>query len=255
MLKTLARDLLQSSGVYRPIRTIYLRLFQPTYYTKLIQGRDIYSKLLEPDSLCFDVGANIGEIAEILLESNLRVVAFEPQPDCLKKLEARCKHFRDRLTIKPVAVGAECKQTTLYVHTNSLHSTLDQTWEAKSEVSNTIQIPMTTLDRAILDFGKPSYCKVDVEGWEFEVLKGLTQLVPLISFEYHLWESNIDKTIDCLNYLANFGKQLFVNITPAETLRFEYQEWMPLKEFLSLFPETFRSRKEFSYGDIFIRTC
>jgi len=51
----------------------------------------------------------------------------------------------------------------------------------------------------------PFYCKVDVEGWELEVLRGLTQPLPLVSFEFSPHDQNIRKTVACLEQLCEFG--------------------------------------------------
>jgi FkbM family methyltransferase len=45
---------------------------------------------------------------------------------------------------------------------------------------------MTTMDTLISLYGKPDYCKIDVEGFEINVLKGLNIPLNLVSFEYHL---------------------------------------------------------------------
>ncbi|MBD2305768.1 FkbM family methyltransferase [Chroococcidiopsis sp. FACHB-1243] len=245
------KHLYQSNRLYHPARTLYWRLLKQERLVKFHQEVTFYSQLLEPDSLCFDIGANIGEKTEALFKAGMRVVAFEPQPNCMKELAARCSRYRSKLTKCECAVGAEPGITELYVHTHHAHSSLDQNWTV-SEVVSSVYVPVVTLDRAIAKFGKPRYCKIDVEGWEYEVLKGLTQPIPLISFEYHLQGDNIDKTLACIDYLSHLG-ELHINITPAETLLFTFQEWLPVKEFLQSFPNSFRSRQEYNYGDIFVK--
>ena len=61
----------------------------------------------------------------------------------------------------------------------------------------TFEVPVVTLDAAIEHYGVPAYCKIDVEGWEFEVLRGLSQAVDLISLEFHLTDRDIAKTRAC----------------------------------------------------------
>jgi hypothetical protein len=43
-------------------------------------------------------------------------------------------------------------------------------------------------------FQLPYYCKIDVEGWEYEVLLGFSHAIPLMSFEFHLSERGVAKT-------------------------------------------------------------
>jgi FkbM family methyltransferase len=237
------------TGWYRP--GAFSRLFNQDYLAKFNQETSFYSTLLKPSDLCFDVGANIGEKSEVLLKVGANVIAFEPQPDCVQELQARCIPYRNKLEICQSAVGAEIGEAELYISSySSATSSFFQDW---SEGSTTIKVPMTTLDQAITKFGIPSYCKIDVEGWEFEVLKGLTQRIPLISIEYHLGQREVDIVIDCLSYLSRFG-ELLINITTAENLEFALPEWVTLEQFLELFPSNFQGRYEYRYGDIFIRT-
>ncbi|MFQ4140770.1 FkbM family methyltransferase [Chlorogloeopsis sp. ULAP02] len=213
-----------------------------------------FSKLLEPDCLCFDVGANIGEKTEVLFRSGARVVAFEPQLDCMRKLEARCYNDRNKLYVCKKALGAEAGEAVLNVHEFRGQASLHENW-GEGTLTQSLQVPVITLDHAITEFGKPSYCKIDVEGWELEVLKGLTQPIPLLSFEYHLNQKHdIDNALACLDYLSQFG-DLSINITPSSRLNsFTYQKWMSLEKFLRFFPNGFQGHEEYSYGDIYIRT-
>ena len=58
------KHLYQSNRLYHPARTLYWRLLKQERLVKFHQEVTFYSQLLEPDSLCFDIGANIGEKTE-----------------------------------------------------------------------------------------------------------------------------------------------------------------------------------------------
>jgi FkbM family methyltransferase len=246
-IKTTLKQLSLSAGLYRP--GTFSRWFNRDYLNKFNQEISFFSELLEPNPLCFDIGANIGEKSEILLEIGANVVAFEPQLQCVEELKARCRPYQKHLRICQTALGSEMGEAEFHASATSALSSFFQDW---SDSTTKLQVPVTTLDRAIAEFGKPNYCKIDVEGWELEVLKGLTQPIPLISIEYHLGAREVDIVRDCLGYLSQFG-ELQINITTAETLVFSLQEWVSLDKFLELFPDTFRDRYEYRYGDIFIR--
>jgi FkbM family methyltransferase len=240
------------TGIYNPTTKILYRRLHSGWSAQFRQEVAFFSNLLEPNSLCFDVGANVGDKTEAFLQAGAKVVAFEPQPDCEKILETRCKRYQKKLQTCQSALGTEPGEVTLYVRESSSQSSLREKWEGK--VKNCFQVPVTTLDRAIAKYGKPSYCKIDVEGWELEVLKGLSQPIPLLSFEYHLHHCEIGNVYTCLNYLSNFG-EIRINITPSSKMRsFAFPKWLSLKEFFRVFPKDFQKRKEYSYGDIFVQT-
>lgn len=45
------------------------------------------------------------------------------------------------------------------------------------------KVQVVTLDDLIKEYGLPKYCKIDVEGFEWKVLKGLTRPIPYVSIE------------------------------------------------------------------------
>ncbi|MFA6241706.1 MAG: FkbM family methyltransferase [Candidatus Hydrogenedentales bacterium] len=213
---------------------------------------ELFRSLLKPGALCFDVGANIGEKSEALLEAGARVVAFEPNPLVLPELQARCQR-RTNWSLVAAAVGSAASETTFYAREMHELSSLSESWEG-SETVATFTVPVVTLDSSIQRFGVPFYCKLDVEGWELEVLLGLSQQIPLLSFEFHLDERGIAKTIACLKRLAQLGPS-HVNVTADESSRFHLKDWVPLQEFLAWFPgDLARTLPGYLFGDIFVRS-
>jgi len=248
-LKARVRRVSVALGLYRP--GAFSRLFDASHAARFQQDVAFYRSLLPPDSLCFDVGAHVGEQTEAMLASGARVVAFEPQPRCVAELTARCQPHREHLRICPSGVGATAGEATFFLSDNSVMSSFHADW---ADPSANLRVPITTLDESIVRFGRPGYCKIDVEGWEHEVLKGLSQPLPLVSFEFHPGEREVQIARECLDRLAQFGP-LSINVTPAESTKFYFERWQTLPEFLALFPGHFRDREGFHYGDIFVRTA
>jgi hypothetical protein len=86
---------------------------------------------------------------------------------------------------------------------------------------------MVTLDGLIARYGVPRYIKIDVEGFEIEVLAGLSQPVPLISVEFlpgfpHLTHAVIDR-------LGALGDYRF-NAVQGETGGFLWPDWRDAAE-------------------------
>ncbi len=236
-------------GLYRPARSLSRRL-RPRQLRALRADTAFYRALLPPDSLCFDVGANVGEKSEALLDAGARVVAFEPNPGVLDELRARCGRRRN-WTLVQAALGSRAAIATLYVRTPHGESGLLESWQGR--LVDTCRVPVVTLDAAVESFGCPAYCKLDVEGWELEVLRGLTHPIPLVSFEFRLDPADIAKARACLEWLARFGPGT-ANVTRAENPTFPRPEWIPLERFLATFPADLGwSPFGNAYGEIFVR--
>lgn len=236
-------------GLYRPARWLSRRM-RPAQWRAFKEDVALFHALIPAGALAFDVGANVGEKTEALLEAGAHVVAFEPNPLVLPELRARCYH-RAHMSVVQSALGSGPAVATLHARKTHVLSSLDADWGGGTVVS-TYHVPVVTLDAAIRRFGVPFYCKIDVEGWELEVLLGLSQPLPLVSFEFHLDERNNKKTLACLRRLDQFGPGR-INLTPAERATFHFKTWMPLQEFLGWFPgDLGQTLPGHPYGDIFV---
>lgn len=212
-----------------------------------------YKQFLKPGDLCFDVGANIGNRTRVFLQLGANVVAVEPQSECVKMLQLR---FRNKVQIVKKALGQDDKEGVIYIGESSAMSSLSQDWiDSVSKVrfkgkewNRKEEVKITTLDRLIEQYGLPKFCKIDVEGYEEEVLKGLTKKIPYLSFEYALPEKKIG-IINCLAELSRIGN-FECNFTVGEKMTLELGEWVS-KEQLITNLNAIPSQNP--YGDIYIR--
>ena len=241
-----------ATGLYRQARWLSRRL-HASEQRALDEDVALYRALVPAGALCFDVGANSGAKSEAMLRAGAgRVVAFEPNPDIVPELRARCGHWKN-WTLVEAGLGAAPGFATLYSRERHGQSGLLADWEA-SRVTATHEVPVLTLDAALAHFGRPWYCKIDVEGWELEVLRGLATPINLVSLEFHLIDTDIAKTRACLDRLAAFGPAE-VNITPAEASTLHFPAWDPLERFRGWFPgDLARTLPRDIYGDIFVRS-
>lgn len=162
-------------------------------------------QFVTPGMLVFDIGANDGAYARRCTRLGATVIAVEPN----------ATHEADLAMpgVTPVmaAVGASPGTTRLYLSHNTKWSSLHPEWvtghygepEPAHQITN-----VTTLDALIEEYGVPGFIKIDTEGNEAEVLRGLSQSVPMLSFEYHGGaypiKLNVDPLYDCLMMLQGY---------------------------------------------------
>jgi FkbM family methyltransferase len=152
--------------------------------------RRLFAGLVRPGDLVFDVGANIGEFTGAFRDLGARVVAVEPQPRLSAHLRAR---FRtDRLvSVVSTAVSDHEGEATLYTTTADALATLEAARAnggatgagAELPWNGRITVPLRTLDTIVAEHGVPVLVKIDVEGHEPGVVRGLTTARPSVFFE------------------------------------------------------------------------
>lgn len=187
-----------------------------------------YQALIPEGSLCFDGGANIGKRVRILLEAGYKVIAIEPQPECIKALQELQTQY-NKLTVMQNVLSAQNETLTMFVSNVSEVSTLSKefieayNYQTQINWNQTLAVKAITLDALIADKGAPYFCKLDLENHELEALKGLTQCIPLISFEFN--KPLMHNAILCIDYLAALGNYEF-NISYKENFILESKSWL-----------------------------
>jgi FkbM family methyltransferase len=224
-------------------KNIYLRYLYLTFFAKSRIGlikkrREFYSTFLEKGNLFFDVGANYGNRIEPIIDMGIHIVAIEPQNSCVKYLRLK---YGKKISVVDKGLGADEEDKTMHVSDTHVLSSFSNEWVSSNiesgKYSNSTwneekKISMTTLDKLINKFGVPRYIKIDVEGYESEVFKGLSQPIEFISFEYTVPE-HIDKVIMCLQRIMSISaNQIICNYSIGETLEWVLDEWITYDKML-----------------------
>jgi FkbM family methyltransferase len=251
MLRHRLVQLLIATGTYRGVRRLQRGGLDRRMYREFQSRTAFLGGMIQPGDLCFDVGANKGDVTEALLFLGAKVVAFEPQLELAREIIVRFRK-QPSASIVSCALGAEPEFLEFFESPRHGESSLNEEWVETALKKR--MVPVLTLDTAIRAFGRPFYCKVDVEGWESFVFSGLSESIPLVSFdEYHRSRDNIEKTLAVLRRLIELGGYR-ANVTPVETSRFRLHPWMPLADFIEWFSHDLPAEPDAAQGDIFVAT-
>ena len=198
--------------------------------------RLLYAQFVTPGELVFDIGAHVGDRTAAFRRLGARVVAIEPQPSLVGVL--KLLYGRDgAVAIEPVALGRAAGTVALQINTdNPTVSTAspdfiaaaagapgweDQRW------TRSIDVAMTTFDRLIARHGVPVFAKIDVEGFEAEVLAGLTQPIPALSFEFTTIQRDVAQA--CLLRCQTLGFTRY-NAALGESQELAHASWQSAEE-------------------------
>ena len=256
-LKSAGQNLLKSLGLYQRVKAsfaydLYWRFADP----RLIEDRDREVSFfretlqgLQAGDLVFDIGANQGHKTGIFLRLGARVVAVDPDRSNQEIL--RQNHLSYRLGTRPVVIVGKAVSDANGIGTfwmdapGSAKNTLNKKWvdTLKTDSSRfgdtlafaeSIEVETITLDELIRQHGQPFYIKIDVEGHEPGVLRGLHTPVRYVSFEVNLPEFRAE-AVECVELLQRLEPRGLFNYTATCIGEMALPEWLPKEGFLQAF--------------------
>ena len=187
----------------------------------------IIEEFVNEGDICFDIGANVGPVMFALaqkIKSSGKIYAFEPGPPIFKRLAynvALNPHYNEVIIIENLGVGE--KNTELYWteelryegRGNGSMRVASSYRDINVTISSPIAVDVVSLDSYCQNKGieNVDFIKIDVEGMEYEVLKGAKNILekyqPIIYFETlpNMEESlgfpvftEIQNMLKCFNY-------------------------------------------------------
>ena len=218
-----------------------------------IQAHNFYSMFMGKNDRVFDIGANVGNKTRLFQDLGANVLAVEPQKSCVDYFR---KRFPDT-KIMNQGVGRSPGFARITFGEASGLSSFSPDWidavkRAQRFVGhswgNNEEIPITTLDELIREYGSPKFIKIDVEGYESEVIAGLSAPVQALSFEFH--PEFLSDTEKCINHIQTLGNVSF-NYSLEESMQLALPEYVSGPELMG-FLNPLRGNN-IVYGDVYAR--
>lgn len=210
-------------------RSLSIYRFNREHHQSLLK---LYRPLVPKNGLVFDIGAHAGDRTYCFRKLGARVICIEPQKIFATFLKID-NLLHPKVTVLTNVVSEINGQKTLQVNSqNPTVSTLSNAFiQAANDRGNewrgqkwdhSIAVHSVTLDFLITQYGVPDFIKIDVEGAELDVLNGLTQTIPAISFELTLIQREL--AYDCICRCEALGLRRF-NISLGEGHVFIFDSW------------------------------
>jgi len=150
---------------------------------------DRISPLVNENDIIFDIGANVGVICNWFAHRCKIVHAFEPHPDNIDTINTQIKlRNMQNITLHPCAIGKE--NITMKLHVKGFHGHHSLGDVDNSPTINQIDVKVKRLDDIVseLEIKHINFLKIDVEGYEEDVLLGAKNLLDNKQIDYVLFE-------------------------------------------------------------------
>lgn len=254
--KSYAQDLLKRVGLYHRLKS---SVIQEVYWQ--VAGRNwilarqrqigFYRRLipeLHAGDLIFDIGANVGFKTDLFLRLGASVIAIEPDDTNQSILQERFlkfRFFRRPVTIVGKAVSDKSALETMWIDgPGSAVNTLSQKWATALKGNKARQtyghcgldfarqktVESTTIEQLMVEFGTPVFIKIDVEGYELNVIRGLRRPVPCLSFEVNLPDFR-SEGLQCVEILAQLSPTGRFNYAVDCEQGLALESWLDGEEF------------------------
>jgi FkbM family methyltransferase len=255
-IKMSALKMLKASGLYPWIKMLHTYRSAARWTDDDVHRLSFYSQFINSEDTVYDVGANIGNRTKIFRRLAKRVIAIEPQEHCVAVL--RRQFSKDsRVNIISKAAGSNLGVAQMFVGNADTLSSLSREWIDAVQQSGRFshyawrsqrQVELTTLDQLIAEYGFPSYIKIDVEGYEYEVLRGLSRAVRALSFEFT--PEYLDSAFKCVEHLCLLGIFQF-NYSVGESMELALPSWVSATQIKA---ELWKYRDDPSlFGDLYAK--
>lgn len=146
--------------------------------------------------LCLDIGANIGVISQALLACEYDVEAFEPQPELAKLLNENLsmvtQRKRGEYSVYNIALGAMDGVANMPKVQYAAKGNFGGLGIGDKSIYGSYTVPVNTLDS--FNYTNVGLIKIDVEGYEYEVLCGAEQTIKRCRPILYIEDDRVEKS-------------------------------------------------------------
>lgn len=225
--------------------------------------KPLLSQFVNAGDFVFDVGANRGVMTLVFRQLGAVVVAIEPlfkaAPHLVREFQWKFNSDPNVIQID-AAMSDKTGVTQISVHKNLPYlSSCARQWMTKSahakmynkRACKPITVKTTTFDRLIDIFGVPDFIKIDVEGYESVAIRGLSEPVKALSFEFHQdWLHDARQVMQHLDLLGKYKYNYALDNRGALVL----EKWKPARDgLIEHLENTLTKKGKGSWGDIYAR--
>lgn len=222
-----------------------------------------FKAILQPDDVFVDVGANIG-LYTLLAAQRMgprgKLFAFEPAPSAYRLLERNVGANRFPATIYLLSMGCSDQEGELILHLSADRNQGLHTFGKPDFTSlSTVTVPTCRLDNYLdkQNISHVDLLKVDVEGWEYHVLKGCGNLLrqaqrPWVLFEAceHHAQAAGNSVYNLKSYLTEQGYLIFKITEDAVLFRVKIEEAHVFDSLLAIPEQIFPASTEYEMSHI-----
>jgi FkbM family methyltransferase len=216
-----------------------------------------YRQFFSNGDIVFDVGANVGNRTKVFLKLHAQVVAFEPQHMCAEFLD-RVMKGNACFTLIRKALGSEIGKAQILISDTHTISSMSPQWVesvkgsgrfAKEQWNKRQTVEVTTLDHCIKEYGRPTFMKIDVEGYEYDVISGLSQSIDIVSIEFT--PEYLENTFKCIDHLCSLSDEIEFQISLGESMEWHLPTWVSRLQIRDALLQI-GTRK---FGDLYVRSA
>lgn len=202
----------------------------------------------------YDIGANIGKFTEVNIDKyiNCEFIVVEANPNLIPVLEKKFESIKN-IKILNLCVSDSDGFVDFYISEADTISTASKEWINESRFNNfkynsPIKVKSVSIDSMMIEYGESDYTKIDVEGYEYTIIKGIEKYIGLISFEWA--EEMILDIKNSLFHLNSIGYKEFY-ITYNDDYKFIPDFYISYNDIISELDNNLDDKRKEKWGMIF----